>query len=48
MLVDWVRGQVVNGYVELFKVPTAENVADILTKIITGGEFQSKARLLLG
>ena len=48
MLVDWIREQVVHGYVELFKVPTADNVADILTKIITGGEFHTKAHLLLG
>jgi KUP system potassium uptake protein len=48
MLIDWVREQVTAGYVELQKVPTAFNVADILTKIVTGGEFQTKAALLLG
>ena len=48
MLVDWIREQVIHGYVELVKVPTGDNVADLLTKIITGGEFQSKAHLLLG
>jgi len=48
MLVDWIREQVIHGYVELEKVATVDNVADILTKIITGGEFKTKAHLLLG
>jgi hypothetical protein len=48
MLVQWVRERVEHGYLELRKVATKDNVADILTKIITGGEFQTKAQLLLG
>jgi hypothetical protein len=48
MLVDWIREQVIAGYIELSKVATEHNVADILTKIITGGEFKTKAELLLG
>jgi hypothetical protein len=48
MLVDWIREQVIAGYIELKKVATEHNVADILTKIITGGEFKTKAALLLG
>ena len=48
MLVDWVREQVLAGYLELVKVPTKENVADILTKIIVGSEFRAKSELLLG
>jgi len=48
MLVDWIREQVIAGYIELTKVATEHNVADILTKIITGGEFKTKAELLLG
>jgi hypothetical protein len=48
MLVDWVREQVCAGYCELIKVPTEENLADVLTKIITGGEYKTKAALLLG
>jgi Reverse transcriptase (RNA-dependent DNA polymerase) len=48
MLVDWVREQVIAGYLELVKVATEANVADLLTKIVTGGEFKRKADLLLG
>ena len=48
MLVDWLREQISAGYLELVKIPSAENVADILTKIITGGEFSNKASLLCG
>jgi len=48
MLVNWVRERVLYGYLELRKVPTADNVADILTKIITCGEYVSKAHLLMG
>ena len=42
------REQVDHGYLALNKVPTKDNVADILTKIIAGGEFITKAHLLLG
>jgi hypothetical protein len=48
MLVDWIREQVIAGYLKLTKVATADNVADLLTKIVTGGEFTKKADLLLG
>ena len=48
MLVDWIREQVIAGYLQLVKVATEENVADLLTKIVTGGEFKRKADLLLG
>ena len=48
ILVDWVREQVIAGYLELVKVATEANVADLLTKIVTGGEFKRKAELLLG
>jgi hypothetical protein len=48
MLVAWVRERVEHGYFELAKVATADNVADILTKIITGGNYKTKAHLLLG
>ena len=48
MLVDWVREQVCAGYCELVKVATEDNLADVLTKIVTGGEFKTKASLLLG
>jgi hypothetical protein len=48
MLVNYVREQIQLGLITLEKCPTADNTADILTKIITGSEFASKASLLLG
>jgi KUP system potassium uptake protein len=48
MLVNYVREQVVTGLIQIRKVATVENLADVLTKIVTGGEFQTKAGLLLG
>jgi hypothetical protein len=48
MLVQWVRERIEYGYLELSKVLTIDNVADVLTKIITGGEYTRKAYLLLG
>ena len=48
MLVNFVREQVHNGLIELRKVPTDENVADILTKILKGHMFTKKAEQLLG
>jgi hypothetical protein len=36
MLVQWVRERIEYGYLELSKVLTIDNVADVLTKIITG------------
>jgi len=40
--------EVIAGYLKLTKVATVDNVADLLTKIVTGGEFTKKADLLLG
>ena len=48
MMIDWIREQVLAGYLQLIKVPTEENIADVLTKIVTGGEYRKKASLLLG
>ena len=48
MLVNYVREQVVTGLIQIRKVPTVDNLADVLTKIVTGGEFQTKAGLLFG
>ena len=48
MLVNFVREQVHNGLVRLQKVPTKDNLADILTKIMTGQQFIEKAEDLLG
>jgi hypothetical protein len=45
--VAWVHERVEHGYFELAIVATADNVADILTKIITGGNYKTKAHLLL-
>ena len=46
MCVQWVREQVELGYLELQKVATKDNVADILIKIIMGGEFTSKSAFI--
>jgi len=48
MLVNYVKEQISNGFISLKKVPTAQNVADILTKIVVGNEFRAKALNLLG
>ena len=48
MLVDFIRDQVASGYLQLKKVPSIDNIADILTKIVTGNSFQRKRDILLG
>jgi hypothetical protein len=48
MLVNYVREQVESGLIALSKVPTEDNLADILTKILAGSEFVEKAEQLLG
>ena len=48
MLINVIREHVKNGLIELRKVPTEDNVADILTKIVTGSQFVEKAEQLLG
>jgi hypothetical protein len=48
MLVNYVREQVASGLVAITKVPTEDNLADILTKILAGSEFVEKAEHLLG
>jgi len=48
MLVNFVKEQIESGLIELQKVPTAFNVSDILTKIVVGNDFRSKALNLLG
>ena len=48
MLVNFIREQVEAGLVSLTKVNTLDNVADILTKIVTGSAFSEKAEQLLG
>ena len=48
MLVHWVREQVPGGLVEVLKVATESNYADILTKIVSGQPFLEKCRYLMG
>jgi hypothetical protein len=48
MLVNFIREQVESGLVSLAKVDTLDNVADILTKIVSGSAFSEKAEQLLG
>ena len=48
MLVHYIREQIHAGFIALQKVHTTDNIADVLTKIVTGTEFSSKAALLLG
>ena len=48
MMINWIREQVQAGLVHVHKVDTKHNLADVLTKIITGGEFRTKANLLMG
>jgi hypothetical protein len=48
MLVNFIREQITSGLIRLEKVPTVDNVADVLTKIVTGSEFNTKASLLMG
>ena len=48
MLINFIREQVQSGLIELQKVPTEDNLADILTKIVTGTQFSEKAEQLLG
>jgi hypothetical protein len=48
MLVNFVREQVHNGLIELRKVPTEHNLADLLTKILSGQAYTQKAEQLLG
>ena len=36
------------GLIELRQIPDEENDADVLTKIVTGRPFRTKARRLLG
>jgi hypothetical protein len=48
MLVNYIKEQVEQGLLILEKVDTKLNVADLLTKIVTGAEFRTKAALLRG
>ena len=48
MLVNFVRQEVEAGLVLITKVPTEDNNADLLTKILIGSDFVNKASRLLG
>jgi hypothetical protein len=48
MLIEFIREQVMEGLIELPKIPTESNVADLLTKLIVGKAFTTKAMDLLG
>jgi hypothetical protein len=48
MLIEFIREQVMEGLIELRKIPTESNVADLLTKLIVGKTFTIKAMRLLG
>jgi hypothetical protein len=47
MLIEFIREQVMEGLIELRKIPTESN-ADLLTKLIVGKTFTIKAMHLLG
>ena len=48
MLIEFIREQVVSGLIELKKISSEEKVADILTKLLFGKDFTTKASYLLG
>ena len=48
MIVNWIRECVEAGLIELRQIPDEANDADVLTKIVTGRSFKTKAGRLLG
>ena len=48
MLINFIRHQVTLGLVEVKKIATQENVADVLTKPLNWRGFGPKAARLLG
>jgi len=48
MLVHYIKEQIEAGIIEMNKVNTLDNRADILTKIVVGNEFRRKSLDLLG
>ena len=48
MMVNWIRENIEAGLIELRQIPDEANDANILTKIVTGKPFRTKARRLLG
>jgi hypothetical protein len=47
MLVNFIREQVTDKLIDLRKIPTEDNIADLLTKPLLGPSFESKAKYLL-
>jgi hypothetical protein len=48
MLIEFIREQVLEGLIELRKITSEANVADMLTKLLVGKSFTIKAMHLLG
>ena len=48
MLIEFVREQVMDGLIELRKISTEANIADVLTKLLVGKSFTIKAMHWLG
>ena len=48
MLVNFIRQYVTLGLINVQKVASADNIADVLTKPLNWKEFYPKARRLLG
>ena len=48
MLINFIRYHVTLGLIEVKKVATADNIADVLTKPLAWSEFAPKAARLLG
>ena len=48
MLVNFIKEQVLMGLIEVQKIASKENVADMLTKALDWKEFESKAARILG
>ena len=48
MLIESIREQVVSGLIELKKISSEQNVADVHTKLLFGKDFTTKASYLLG
>ena len=47
MLVNFVKEQVIMGLIEVRKIASKENIADLLTKALDWKDFEHKAALIL-
>jgi hypothetical protein len=48
MIISYIKEKVTEGLLSVRKIPTADNIADMLTKITSGSEYIAKANALLG